>query len=127
MRSQAQELATLLDLERAAARKADIETLVSIYAEDGVAAAPGRDFIRGREALKRHWAVPARTDVVSHQAVPQRVVVAGDFAYEWGHYSGATNANGEVRPFGGKYLIVWRRDTDGVWGMVQDMWNRVSN
>ena len=103
----------------------DIETLVSIYAEDGVAGPSGRDFIRGREALRRYWAVPEGTDVVSHRAVPEEIVVDGRFAYDWGHYSGAMRRDGETRSFRGKYLIVWRKDEDGMWRMVQDMWSGI--
>ena len=103
----------------------DIDTLLSIYAEDGVAAPGGRDFIRGREALRRYWQVPDGVDVVRHRAEPEEIVVEGRFAYDWGYYSGAMLRGGETRPFDGKYLIVWRKDADGAWRMVHDMWSGV--
>ena len=101
----------------------DIDALIAIYSEDGVAAPGGRDFIRGRDALRLYWQPAEGVDVTEHRAVPVEIVVAGDHAYDWGHYSGATVAKGETRPFAGKYLIVWRREKDGAWRMVHDMWN----
>ena len=101
----------------------DIETLVSIYAADGVAAPGGRDFIRGRDALLRYWQILEGRDVTHHRSTPVEIVVEGDYAYDWGYYEGAAGPVGDPRPFTGKYGIVWRRDADGVWRMVQDMWN----
>lgn len=101
----------------------DLDTLVSIYTADGVAAPGGRDFIRGREALREFWRTREGVDVISHKAVPEEISVAGRLAYDWGRYSGATRVGSEIRPFGGKYLIVWERGGDGVWRMANDMWN----
>ncbi len=103
----------------------DIDTLVFIYAEDGVAGPGGRNFIRGRDALRRYWQVAEGVDVIRHRAVPEEILVEGRFAYDWGHYSGATVSGGKTNEFRGKYLIVWRKDEDGVWRMAQDMWSGV--
>lgn len=102
----------------------DIDALVAVYAEDGVAAAGGRDFVRGREALRDFWALPEGRDVTHHAATPVELHVEGDMAYDWGYYEGAVTQDGEARPpFRGKYLIVWQRDDDGVWRIAHDMWN----
>ena len=101
----------------------DLESLIAIYTEDAVAGPPGRDFVLGRNALRRFWQVAEGTDVVAHRAVPERIVIEDGIAYDWGHYSGAIASNGETRPFEGKYLIVWRKGADGVWRMAHDMWS----
>ena len=120
-------IAAILDQSRAfsaAYMRGDVETLVGIYAEDGVAAPGGRDFIRGQEALLRFWTLPEGRVVTHHQATPVELRVEGDLAYDWGYYEGTATHNGEARPaFRGKYLIVWQRDADGVWRMAHDMWN----
>lgn len=103
----------------------DLETLVSIYASDGVAGPPGRTFVRGRDALRDLWRTREDVDVIRHRAVPEAIRVEGRIAYDWGYYSGATRVGSETRPFGGKYLIVWERGTDGVWRMAHDVWNSV--
>lgn len=102
----------------------DIEALVAVYAEDGIAATGGRDFIRGHEALLRFWTLPEGRTVTHHAATPVEVHVEGDLAYDWGYYEGTVAQDGEARPpFRGKYLIVWQRDPDGVWRIAHDMWN----
>ena len=101
----------------------DIDTAVSIYAENGVAAPSGLDFIRGREALRTYWTPAPDSDLIRHAATPIAIVVDGGHAFDWGYYSGTTIMQGEERSFRGKYVIVWRREEDGVWRMVQDMWN----
>lgn len=102
----------------------DLDTLVSIYTEDGVAAPGGRDFIVGHDALRRFWQLPDGRIVSHHQTTSKELIVSGDYAYDWGYYEGAAGpADGEQQSFRGKYVIVWRRDADGVWRMLQDMWN----
>lgn len=102
----------------------DIEALVAVYAEDGIAAPGGRDFVRGYEALYDLWELPEGRVITHHQAVPEELIVHGDFAYDWGYYEGTAEQNGEARPsFRGKYLIVWQRDPDGIWRITHDMWN----
>ena len=108
----------------AAYGRGDIDTLVGIYAEDGVAAASGSDFVRGREALQSFWQIPEGRDITRHEATPIELHVDGDLAMDWGYYEGDLTQDGEALPtFRGKYLIVWRRGADGVWRMAHDMWN----
>lgn len=101
----------------------DFDALIGIYAADGMAAPSGRDFIRGREALRAYWTVPEGVDVTEHRAIPERIVVDGRHAYDWGRYEGASGPADAPRPFDGKYVIVWVLDDDGVWRIAQDMWN----
>lgn len=104
----------------------DFDTLIGIYAADAMAAPSGRDFIRGREALRAYWTLPKGVDVTYHRATPERLVVDGRHAYDWGRYEGASGPAGAPRPFGGKYLITWVLDDDGVWRIANDMWNSVA-
>jgi ketosteroid isomerase-like protein len=102
----------------------DVDALVDIYTEDGMAAPSGRDFIVGREALRPFWTLPGHTRVLRHKTTPTSFVVDGNHAYDWGIYEGQSERDGEVLPpFSGKYLIVWERGDDGVWRMAADMWN----
>ena len=104
----------------------DFDTLIGIYAADAMGAPSGRDFIRGREALRAYWTLPEGVDVTYHRATPERLVVDGRHAYDWGLYEGASGPAGAPRPFGGKYLITWVLDDDGVWRIANDMWNSVA-
>jgi len=102
----------------------DIEALVAVYAEDGIAAPGESEFVRGHDALFELWSLPEGRVVTHHQAIPEELRVEGDMAYDWGYYEGAVTQDGEPRPpFRGKYLVVWQRDPDGVWRIAHDMWN----
>ncbi|GAB5534895.1 MAG: hypothetical protein Rubg2KO_11440 [Rubricoccaceae bacterium] len=102
----------------------DTDALVTIYAEDGIAAPGGRDFIRGREALRAFWAPSPNASVLEHRLLPNELWIDGDLAYDWGTYEGVSQREGaEPASFRGKYLVVWQRDADGVWRMANDMWN----
>lgn len=103
----------------------DIDTLVSIYTEDGVAAPGGRDFIRGHEALRALWTLPEGVTVTHHASTPVEITVTGDYAFDWGYYEGRSGTDEGQQDFRGKYLIVWHRGADGVWRMAHDMWNRM--
>ena len=121
------DIAAILSQSRALSEayvRGDIDALVAVYAEDGIAAPGGRDFVRGHDALRELWALPEGRIVTRHEAKPVELHVAGDLAYDWGYYEGAVVQDGEVRPpFRGKYLIVWQREADGRWRIVHDMWN----
>ncbi len=48
------------------------------------------------------------------------VQTAGDIAYELGQYT----LNGENDPLdNGKYVVVWKKDSDGEWKWHWDIWN----
>ena len=101
----------------------DIDALVAVYTEDGIAAPGGRDFVRGHEALYDLWALPQGRVVTHHLATPVEIRVDGDHAYDWGYYEGSVQQEGEANDFRGKYLIVWQREVDGTWRIAHDMWN----
>ena len=123
----AADIAAILSQSRAftdAYMRGDIDALVVIYAEDGIAATGGRDFVRGHDALLDFWALPEGRTVAHHAATPVELHVEGNLAYDWGYYEGAVTEDGEARPpFRGKYLIVWQREDDGRWRIAHDMWN----
>ncbi|MEM0963629.1 MAG: DUF4440 domain-containing protein [Bacteroidota bacterium] len=102
----------------------DTEALLEVYAEDGIAAPGGRDFIRGREALREFWQARPDVSIREHRLRPNELWVSGDLAYDWGIYEGVSQREGaEPEAFRGKYLVVWQRDADGMWRMANDMWN----
>lgn len=106
--------------------RGDMETLLSIYTDDGMAGPGGRDFVRGRPALDSLWALPTGRTILRHASTPVEIEVDGDHAYDWGYYEGEAAQDGEpLGPFQGKYLIVWERGADGRWRMAADLWNRL--
>lgn len=104
--------------------RGDLEALVDVYTADGVAAPTRSDFVRGRAALLRLWALPEGRTILHHRSVPTELVVDGDHAYDWGYYEGQAAQDGEpLAPFRGTYVIVWTRGDDGTWRIAVDMWS----
>ena len=53
----------------------------------------------------------------------EEIIVAGDYAFEWGTYRGSVRprAGGEATPYQGKLLRILRRQPDGSWKMHRTM------
>jgi ketosteroid isomerase-like protein len=52
------------------------------------------------------------------------VAKSGDFGYTAGTYEDSFKGpDGTLASENGKYLCVWRKQKDGTWQAVHDMWN----
>ena len=81
--------------------------------------------ITGRPAILRYWTLPPNRRITRHVLIPDRIVIIGDVAHDYGRFEVSGETDG--KPWGpsfGKYVVIWRRGTDGVWRMYLDMWNR---
>ncbi len=109
-----------------AAGAKDLEAVLSFYAEDGASFPPNAPLVTSKEALREHWAQefadPAYA--LSWQATKAEVARAGDLAYAVGSYE-FTLSDPEGNPVTdrGKYVTVWKKQPDGSWKAVVDIWN----
>jgi uncharacterized protein (TIGR02246 family) len=95
------------------------------YADDAIVMAPGAEAWRGREAVRKGWAgmitaMPAKEVSVK----TDDVMVGGDLVVESGTYEMTLQPPGgrEVKEKG-KYVVVWKRQADGTWKIVRDVFN----
>lgn len=125
-----------------AADRSDIEAAVQRWqdafnAGDGTAAAndvfsesarllpPDSGPIEGREAIAGFWQAVMDSPANGLElALIDVDIVSDTTAIETGTWSIAVPADGgaETR-IGGKTLVIWKLEDDGVWRMTQDMWN----
>ena len=108
-----------------AANRGDAAAVASLYAEDGRFMVPNADIVEGRANIQA--AVQGLVDMKLRNVDLTTVDVgaSGDLAYEVGRYSL------EVQPPGapqhvtdkGKYVLVLKRQTDGTWKIVADIFN----
>ena len=55
---------------------------------------------------------------------PVEVTGQGDLAYVWGRYHLVVNLPGAApAPDSGKYIEIWRKQTDGSWKITRDIYN----
>jgi uncharacterized protein (TIGR02246 family) len=104
----------------------DTESTVSYYAEDAALMPPNAPIINGKDAIRSFWrsmlAGPGFS--VNWKATKAEVARSGDFAYVIGIYElTANDARGQRVNDRGKYSEVWRKQTNGKWSVVADMFN----
>jgi uncharacterized protein (TIGR02246 family) len=120
-----------LDAEWAqAAERRDIERILRFWSDDATVFPPGGPPIAGKAAIRSYVAESLKTPGFSISWKTDNVVVSrgGDLAYATG-----TNRVTFIGPDGrqvtvdGKAVTVWRREADGSWKCVIDIWNDLSS
>lgn len=121
---------TMQELERlsreleAAVARGDAATIASVYADDAVLMPPGFEAARGRPSVEQFWRAAFQFGLKAVTLQPQEVVAAGDLAYEIGAGTARMETpDGQATETTSKYLLVWRRQPDGVWRIAADIWN----
>lgn len=122
------DLAAIADFNRryvAAINDGDIETLSSLTTEDHIMLTPNRAPVIGKAANDAANARVFEQFDIDETWTPVETVVAGDWAYQRGTYSVAATAKegGPTRNTTGNFLRIYRRQADGEWRMIRDMFN----
>lgn len=105
--------------------RGDADSMAALYTEDAAIFPDASPALVGREPIRRYWTLRPNRRITHHELMPDRIEIVGDVAHDYGRFriSGETDGT----PWGpsfGKYVVVWRRGTDGQWRMYLDMWNR---
>ena len=106
--------------------RGDAAAMAAAYTEDAVIFPDRVPAISGRAAIERYWTLPDKRRITKHLLRPSKVVVHPDVAYDYGTFEVAGETDGV--PWGpsfGKYVVVWKKGSDGAWRMQLDMWNRL--
>jgi len=113
-----------MDWSKAAASK-DVDKVVSFYAEDGAVYAPNAPIAAGRPAIKVEWTGMVNLPGFAVNWVPSRVEVArsADLAWSTGTYTMTSNIPGSAATDHGKYVAVWKKQSDGSWKVQADIFN----
>jgi uncharacterized protein (TIGR02246 family) len=103
----------------------DVEKIVSFYADDASLFPPGSGIDTGKEAIHAAWVALVTTPGFSASINTTKVEAArsGDLAYEEGTYLLTTKVKGELKAEKGKYVVVWKKQADGNWKAVADIFN----
>ncbi len=104
----------------------DVDRFVANYAEDASAMAPNEPIATGKQAIRstigKMFALPGLA--LSFQTAKVEVARSGDMAYTHGAYTMTMNdAKGKPMTDKGKYVTVYRKQADGSWKAVADMFN----
>lgn len=128
--SSAADEATLRKLDdewsKAAGNARDVEKTVSYYSDDAVVMPPNIPTLTGKDAIRNLWKsmLEAPTFSGGWKATKVEVARSGDLAYVSGSYEfNEKDPAGNPITDKGKYLEVWKKQSDGNWKCVADMFN----
>jgi uncharacterized protein (TIGR02246 family) len=109
-----------------AAAARDVEGTLSFHADDGSELPPNRPIVTGKEALRAYWlhALSAPGITISWRATNVEVARSGDLGYAVGIAEVSTkDTKGKPVTGRGKYMTVWKKQPDGKWKAVADIFN----
>jgi ketosteroid isomerase-like protein len=108
-----------------AAATHDLAGVLSFYADDATVLPPNEAMITTKQAIHDEWAALLMSGVdLSWKAEKVESASSGDFVYETGTYAlQVKDANGNPITDKGKVLQVWKKQADGSWKAVADMWS----
>jgi uncharacterized protein (TIGR02246 family) len=107
-----------------AARAGDASGLASLYAEDARLLPPNSEMIQGREGIEAFWAGGFQMGIKDVMLTTMEVMIMGDMVCEIGKAEVTIQPEGmEVIQDVAKYVVIWKKATDGVWKLYVDIWN----
>lgn len=106
-----------------AAGAKDLEKCMSFYADDAQRLGSGAPVAVGIEAIRKQWTEYLALPGHGFRWTTSKIEVARsrDFAYETGAYElQTTDKKKQPVTVKGKYLVVWKKQTNGNWKAVAD-------
>ncbi len=102
----------------------DAAAVAALYTAEAVVMAPNYARIRGRRAIQGFWQRFFDQDVTDMNLKAVELEVTERRASEYGAFSfTAPDGRGGRVTLTGKYIVLWRRDGDGVWRLHRYIWN----
>ena len=113
-----------------AAQARDVDRVLSFWADDAIVFPPGSPPVTGKPAIRefvlKSFGTPGFT--ISWRTTTVALSSSGDIAYTTGTNRVTFSApDGKQVSVEGKAVAVWRRERDGAWKCVIDIWNDVSS
>ena len=109
-----------------AAGAKDLEKCMSFYADDARRLASGAPLAVGLDAIRKEWTEYLAMPGPGFRWTTSKIEVArsGDLAYETGAYElQTTDKKKRLVTTKGKYLVVWKKQTNGNWKAAADIDN----
>ncbi len=108
------------------AQAKDAERWASVYADDARVFPPNAPLVTGKEAIRKHFAELFASPGFEIDWEVTRVEVsrAGDLGYVVGTHKVTVNdAEGNPVTDRGKWIAIWKKQADGTWKCIEDIWN----
>jgi uncharacterized protein (TIGR02246 family) len=109
-----------------AAAPNNVEGYLSCFADDALSLPPNSPILTGKESIRKSLSEVMSTPgyALSWQVSKAEASRGGDLAYSMGTYEVTMNTpKGKPITDRGKYLTVWKKQPDGKWKAVADIYN----
>jgi uncharacterized protein (TIGR02246 family) len=106
-----------------AATAKDLDKVISFYADDAVELPNQGPAAKGKENIRKTWGplISPPGPGLSWKTSTVEVAHSGELAYETGNYNFVTiDKKGKTNDLKGKYVVVWKKQSDGSWKVVVD-------
>ncbi len=110
----------------AAAQSKDVAKTISFYADDASALPFNAPIASGKDQIRELWTHLTSMPGFSLTFAPTKIEVAksGDLAYDVGTFElKANDAQGNATTQIGKYVVVWKKQSDKQWKAILDMFS----
>ncbi len=104
----------------------DLEKTLSFYAPDAFVFPPNQPVAATADQRRKVWADTFAIPGVALETASSRIEAAksGDIGYETGTFQlSAKDKKGKATTTIGKYVVVWKKQSDGSWKAAADIWN----
>jgi ketosteroid isomerase-like protein len=109
---------------REAVRLGRAGDIAALYTDDASILPPHQDLIKGRDKIEAFWRAGLESGIKDAVLMTGEVDVAGGRISEIGSYTLKIWPEGKTAyEDKGKYLVIWRRESDGSVKLESDIWN----
>ncbi len=107
----------------------DVEKIISYWSDDAVVLSPGQPLVRGKDALRKMVQdsknIPGFS--ITWKSSDVHFSPDGKMAYLYGENLVSMNdSTGKTLNMPGRGYTIWRKEPDGNWKCVVDIWNNPS-
>lgn len=126
--SEADDLAAIAEFNRqylAAINDGDIDALARLTTDGHMMISSGGTPLAGKQALVDAMTGAFENFEIDETWTPEETVVSGDLAYQRGTFVviARRKSGGEATRSTGNFMRIYRRQPDGSWFMIRDMFN----
>jgi uncharacterized protein (TIGR02246 family) len=109
---------------KAAASK-DVDKTVAYYSDDATVLPPNSPSVTGKDQIRAIWKsmIEPAGSTIGWKVTKAEVAKSGDLGYVSGTYEMTDMSTGKPVNDRGKYLEVWKKQADGSWKCVADMFS----
>ena len=109
-----------------AAGQKELDKCLSFYTDDASLLPFNAPIAEGKDQIRHVWSMLMSNPGYSLHFGPTKIEVAksGDLAYEMGAFDlTLANDDGKPNPMRGKYIVVWKKQVNGMWKAAADIFN----